>query len=177
MKSLHEKYVELETLINRLALGSREVDRAMRASLNQTIRQVVTLTARGTAKETKTKVALIRNRMKVLGSKRSNRAKISALTYAMPAIILGQPRVVSSGVSVGGHFYKEAFVRFAERKRGRARNLIFRRTGAESHPLHEMRIPMQGAFDRNFAAMEASLKERLLKNFERQIKLLGGLFR
>lgn len=177
MATLTEKFDELDDLVRMLELSAREVDKALKRSVAKTIRATATLTARETAKDTRTKVALIRNRMKIIENLKSNKAKLSVLTYSIPGILLGRPRKVSNGVSVGGHFFKGAFVRQADRRKGKSRMFIFRRAGSDQYPLREMRVPIADAVDRSFAEMEASLEDRLVKNFEREVKLFGGLFR
>jgi hypothetical protein len=168
---------ETTALIEALELAPREVNRALKRAINQTVRATATLSSRSIARDVGIKVGLIRKRMYLVKAVKNPRAKISLLLYPIPAILAGKPTQDAGGVSVAGRRYPGAFIRYAKRERGQSRSLIFTRLTDGRYPLREMRIPIADETDREFSQNESAVQRRLLKNFNRQIQVFGGMFK
>ncbi|MFK7827917.1 MAG: phage tail protein [Oligoflexales bacterium] len=174
-----ERNIEnLESLVNRLGLGSQEAEKALVRALNRTIRAVSTLSAREIGKGTGVKVKLIKSRMKAYkATKRKTFASLYTLLFSLPAIILGEAVQTKDGVSVGGHFYPDAFlVRNVKRKSG-SRDMILKRVKDSKYPLREMRVSIADSVDLEMSRQVTELEDRLIKNYIRELEVLAGFFK
>lgn len=175
MESL--KLEGLEEVVKNLKLDPKDIQRAARLAINRTAKDVIGVTSRKIAKETLLKVNVIKRRMKVFPDHKDMKATISMLTYDVPAVLAGKPTYAAKGVRIGKHYFRGSFLHYLIRKDGRNRYYLFKRLTRFRYPITELKISIKDQSDFAFLTMEDEIRSRIIKEFERQLKVLGGAFK
>lgn len=161
---------ELDNLIKNLSLSNAQINKAMKRAIFTVLRGSKTLMARDIAQETKVKVAVLRNRMKIFDREKDIAKKLSMITFAVPAILSGRYRKTKDGYMVGSQHVKGAFL-----QNYRGRDIIFRRKGRSRYPIEKVRVPIHAAARQALDVVEFHLEDRLLKAMGREVQITGGI--
>ena len=161
---------ELEKLIQNLGLSKGEVNKAMKRAIGTVLRGSKTLMARDIAQDTKVKVKILSNRMKIFDREKDIAKKLSMITYSVPAILAGRYRKTKYGYMVGSHNIKGAFVHPYQ-----GREIMFKRKGKSRYPLVRVRVPVHSSAEQALIMLEARIDARLRKAFARELEIFGGV--
>lgn len=151
LKIIKERYEELP----------RALEKASMRALTKTVTWLKGRASKEISQKTRIQLKVIRNRMIILKDfKRVLRRELRINRLGVPAIKAGRAFQTKTGVQVGKHFFKSAFIATMKNKH----KGVFQRVDKERLPIEEKRIMI----DRDaYEILENLLENEIPKQFEK----------